>query len=186
MPICRPPLGEPELMLSCCSPFCLLGELGEHGLMPICCSSNGLTISRIILSLVRLFSKRVLIKHFTYFFTFFAFTSIVVLCLTNFFLLFFHFSAAGSGNEAVAEEERRHQTAAVESAIRGQPGLLSAAKSATLGASVLADMDAFFREFDRMSFSSRHAEHFWTFDDVKADFEIFRVPQGGIRFLKAL
>jgi hypothetical protein len=47
-------------------------------------------------------------------------------------------------------------------------------------------MDAFFQEFDRMSFSSRHAEHFWTFDDVKANFEIFRVPQGGIRFLKAL
>jgi hypothetical protein len=64
----------------------------------------------------------------------------------------------------------------VESAIKGQPGLLSAARSAILGASVLADMDAFFREFDRMSFSSRHAEHFWIFDDVKADFEIFRVP----------
>jgi hypothetical protein len=74
----------------------------------------------------------------------------------------------------------------VESAIRGQPGLLSAARSATLGSSVLADMDAFFREFDCTSFSSRHAEHFWTFDDVKADFKIFRVPRGGIRFLKAL
>uniref|UniRef100_A0A2N9FJF3 Uncharacterized protein n=1 Tax=Fagus sylvatica TaxID=28930 RepID=A0A2N9FJF3_FAGSY len=93
---------------------------------------------------------------------------------------------AGSGSETVAEEERRLQTAAVESAVRGQPGLLSAARSATLGSSVLADMDAFFREFDRTSFSSRHAEHFWTFDDVKADFEIFRVPRGGIRFLKAL
>uniref|UniRef100_A0A2N9EY06 Aminotransferase-like plant mobile domain-containing protein n=1 Tax=Fagus sylvatica TaxID=28930 RepID=A0A2N9EY06_FAGSY len=58
---------------------------------------------------------------------------------------------AGSSNEAVAEEERRHQIAGVESAIRGQPGLLSAARSATLGSSVLADMDAFFREFDRMS-----------------------------------
>ena len=64
----------------------------------------------------------------------------------------------------------------MESAVRGQPGLLSAARSATLGSSVLADMDAFFREFDRTSFSSHHAEHFWTFDDVKADFEIFRVP----------
>ena len=85
------------------------------------------------------------IKHFTYLFTFFAFTSIVVLCLTDFFLLFFHFSAVGSGNEAVAEEEeRRHQTTVVESAIRGQPGLLSAARSATLGSPVLADMDAFF------------------------------------------
>uniref|UniRef100_A0A2N9FMP6 Uncharacterized protein n=1 Tax=Fagus sylvatica TaxID=28930 RepID=A0A2N9FMP6_FAGSY len=47
-------------------------------------------------------------------------------------------------------------------------------------------MEAFFREFDRTSFSSRHAEHFWAFDDRKADFEIFRVPQGGIRFLRAL
>ena len=37
-----------------------------------------------------------------------------------------------------------------------------------------------------MSVSSRHAEHFWIFDDVKADFEIFRVPQGGIQFLKVL
>jgi hypothetical protein len=74
----------------------------------------------------------------------------------------------------------------MESAVRGQPGLLSAARSATLGSSVLADMDAFFREFDCTSFSSRHAEHFWTFDDVKVDFEIFRVPRGGIRFLKAL
>uniref|UniRef100_A0A2N9GS51 Aminotransferase-like plant mobile domain-containing protein n=1 Tax=Fagus sylvatica TaxID=28930 RepID=A0A2N9GS51_FAGSY len=93
---------------------------------------------------------------------------------------------AGSGNETVVEEEGRLQTAAVESAIRGQPGLLSATRPATLGSSVLADMDAFFREFDRTSFSSRHAEHFWTFDDVKADFEVFRVPRGGIRFLKAL
>jgi hypothetical protein len=74
----------------------------------------------------------------------------------------------------------------VESAIRGQLGLLSAARSATLGSFVLADMDAFFREFDRMSVSSRHAEHFWIFDDAKADFEDFRVPQGGVWFLKAL
>ena len=74
----------------------------------------------------------------------------------------------------------------MESAIRGQPGLLSAAKSATLGASVLTDIDAFFREFDRTSFNSRHAEHFWIFYDVKADFEIFQVPQGRIRFLKTL
>uniref|UniRef100_A0A2N9FBL7 Aminotransferase-like plant mobile domain-containing protein n=1 Tax=Fagus sylvatica TaxID=28930 RepID=A0A2N9FBL7_FAGSY len=93
---------------------------------------------------------------------------------------------AESGNEAVAEEDRRYQTAAMESATRGQPGLLSATRSATLGASVLVDMDAFFREFDRTSFNSHHAEHFWIFDDVKADFEIFRVPQGGIQFLKAL
>ena len=64
----------------------------------------------------------------------------------------------------------------MEFTVRDQPGLLSAASSATLGSSVLADMDAFFREFDRTSFSSRHAQHFWTFDDVKADFEIFRVP----------
>ena len=47
-------------------------------------------------------------------------------------------------------------------------------------------MDAFFREFDQMSVSSRHAEHFWIFDDAKADFENFRLPQGGVRFLKAL
>uniref|UniRef100_A0A2N9GXU8 Aminotransferase-like plant mobile domain-containing protein n=1 Tax=Fagus sylvatica TaxID=28930 RepID=A0A2N9GXU8_FAGSY len=75
---------------------------------------------------------------------------------------------------------------AVDSAIRGQPGLLSAARPATSRTSVLADMEAFFREFDRTSFSSRHAEHFWIFDNAKADFEIFRAPQGGIRFLKAL
>uniref|UniRef100_A0A2N9FRU8 Aminotransferase-like plant mobile domain-containing protein n=1 Tax=Fagus sylvatica TaxID=28930 RepID=A0A2N9FRU8_FAGSY len=93
---------------------------------------------------------------------------------------------AGSGNEAVAEEERIHQSAAVESTIRGQPELVFAARPAISRTSVLADMDAFFREFDRTSFSSCHAEHFWTFDDRKADFEIFRVPQGGIRFLKAL
>jgi hypothetical protein len=74
----------------------------------------------------------------------------------------------------------------VESAVRGQPGLLSAARLATPRTSVLADMEAFFREFDRTSFSSRHAEHFWIFDNVNDDFEIFRVPQGGIQFLKAL
>ena len=74
----------------------------------------------------------------------------------------------------------------MESAIRGQPGLLSATKSATLGSSVLAEMDAFFQEFDYVSVSSRHAEHFWIFDDAKDDFEGFQVPQGGIRFLKAL
>ena len=74
----------------------------------------------------------------------------------------------------------------MESPIRGQPELLSAARPVTLGSSVLADMDAFFREFDHTSFSSRHVKHFWTFDDVKADFENFRVPRGGVRFLKAL
>ena len=74
----------------------------------------------------------------------------------------------------------------MESAIRGQPGLLSAARSATLGSSVLADMDVFFREFDQMSVSSRHAKHFWIFNDAKADFKNFRVPQRGVRFLKAL
>ena len=74
----------------------------------------------------------------------------------------------------------------MESTIRGQLGLLSAARPATSRTSVLADMEAFFREFDRTSFSSRHAEHFWIFDNAKVDFEIFRVPQEGIRFLKAL
>uniref|UniRef100_A0A2N9FF49 Uncharacterized protein n=1 Tax=Fagus sylvatica TaxID=28930 RepID=A0A2N9FF49_FAGSY len=57
-------------------------------------------------------------------------------------------SLVGSGNEAVTEEERRHQAVVVESAIRGQQSLLSAARSATLGSSVLVDMDAFFQEFD--------------------------------------
>uniref|UniRef100_A0A2N9GDJ0 Uncharacterized protein n=1 Tax=Fagus sylvatica TaxID=28930 RepID=A0A2N9GDJ0_FAGSY len=70
--------------------------------------------------------------------------------------------------------------------VRGQPGPMSAARPVTSRTSVLADMDAFFREFERTSFSSRHAEHFWTFDDAKADFEVFRVPRGGIRFLQAL
>ncbi len=37
-----------------------------------------------------------------------------------------------------------------------------------------------------MSVSSHHVEHFWIFDDAKADFEDFQVPQGGVRFLKAL
>uniref|UniRef100_A0A2N9HCZ5 Uncharacterized protein n=1 Tax=Fagus sylvatica TaxID=28930 RepID=A0A2N9HCZ5_FAGSY len=85
-----------------------------------------------------------------------------------------------------AEEEGMHQSAAVESAIRGQPGLLSATRPATSRTSVLADMEAFFREFDRTSFSSRHAEHFWIFDDAKADFEVFRVPRGGIPVLESL
>uniref|UniRef100_A0A2N9G7L6 Aminotransferase-like plant mobile domain-containing protein n=1 Tax=Fagus sylvatica TaxID=28930 RepID=A0A2N9G7L6_FAGSY len=91
---------------------------------------------------------------------------------------------AGSGNEVVAEEEIIHQSAAVESAIRGHPELVPAARPVLPRTSVLADMDAFFREFDRTSFSSRHAEHFWTFDDRKADFEIFRVPQGGSSVLE--
>ena len=55
----------------------------------------------------------------------------------------------------------------------GQSGLLSATRYATLGSPVLAEMDAFFWEFDRVSVSSRHAEHFWIFDDVKDDFEGF-------------
>ena len=92
-------------------------------------------------------------------------------CLVDSFLFSFIFSTAGSGNEAVTEEERRHQIVAVESAIRGQPGLQSATRFATLESSVLAEMDAFFREFDHASVSSRHTEHFWIFDDVKADFE---------------
>jgi hypothetical protein len=74
----------------------------------------------------------------------------------------------------------------VESAARGQSGLLSATRSATLGSSVLAEMDAFSREFDRMSVSFRHVEHFWIFDDIKVEFHGFRVPRGGVRFLEAL
>jgi hypothetical protein len=74
----------------------------------------------------------------------------------------------------------------MESATMGQPGLLSATRFATLGSAVLVEMDAFFREFDQMSVSSRHTEHFWIFDDAKVDFHSFRVPQGGVRFLKAL
>uniref|UniRef100_A0A2N9GRE2 Uncharacterized protein n=1 Tax=Fagus sylvatica TaxID=28930 RepID=A0A2N9GRE2_FAGSY len=68
----------------------------------------------------------------------------------------------------------------------GQSGLLSATRSATLGSSVLAEMDAFFREFDQMSVSSRHVEHFWIFDDVKVEFHGFQVPRGGVRFLEAM
>uniref|UniRef100_A0A2N9I478 Uncharacterized protein n=1 Tax=Fagus sylvatica TaxID=28930 RepID=A0A2N9I478_FAGSY len=64
---------------------------------------------------------------------------------------------AGSGNETVAEEERRLQTAAVESAIRGQPGLLSAARQQ------------------------------WSLPlEVSQGCYLLPVPQGGIRFLKAL
>ena len=65
----------------------------------------------------------------------------------------------------------------------GQPWLLSATKSATLGSSVLSEMDAFFQEFDRMLASSRYAKHFWIFDDVKVEFHGFRVPRGGVWFL---
>ena len=68
----------------------------------------------------------------------------------------------------------------------GQPGLLSTTKSATLGSSVLTKMDAFFQEFNQMSVSSRHAEHFWILDDVKVEFQGFQVPRGGVRFLEAL
>uniref|UniRef100_A0A2N9GIR2 Aminotransferase-like plant mobile domain-containing protein n=1 Tax=Fagus sylvatica TaxID=28930 RepID=A0A2N9GIR2_FAGSY len=53
---------------------------------------------------------------------------------------------AGSGNEVVAEEEIIHQSAAVESAIRGHPELVPAARPVLPRTSVLADMDAFFRE----------------------------------------
>uniref|UniRef100_A0A2N9FSE6 Uncharacterized protein n=1 Tax=Fagus sylvatica TaxID=28930 RepID=A0A2N9FSE6_FAGSY len=100
-----------------------------------------------------------------------------------------HVAGAQAADIEVTAPETAHTSptrTVVESTSKGHPGLLFAARSATLGSSVLAEMDAFFREFDRTSFSSRHAEHFWTFDDVKANFEIFRVPQGGIRFLKTL
>ena len=65
----------------------------------------------------------------------------------------------------------------------GQPGLLSATKSATLRSFVLAEIDAFFQEFDRMSVSSRHAEYFFIFNDVKVEFHGFQVPRGGVWFL---
>ena len=74
----------------------------------------------------------------------------------------------------------------MESAATGQLGALSTTRSATLGSSVLAKMNAFFQEFDRMSINSRHAEHFWVFDNVNVEFHGFRVPRGGVRFLKAL
>uniref|UniRef100_A0A2N9G8W5 Aminotransferase-like plant mobile domain-containing protein n=1 Tax=Fagus sylvatica TaxID=28930 RepID=A0A2N9G8W5_FAGSY len=78
------------------------------------------------------------------------------------------FMNLGAVVELLIEEEGRPQAAAVEFAVRGQPGLLSAARPATSRTSVLADMDAFFREFELLTF------------------EVFRVPRGGIRFLKAL
>jgi hypothetical protein len=93
---------------------------------------------------VRLFSKGVLVSISLTYLPSLPSLLYCCACLTEFFPLFFHFFAAGSSNEAVAEEGRRHQTAAVESATRGQPGLLSAARSTTLGSSVLAKMDAFF------------------------------------------
>ena len=74
----------------------------------------------------------------------------------------------------------------MESTAKGQPGLLSATRSATLGSSVLTEMDAFFQEFDQMSVSSRHAKHFWIFYDVKVEFQGFRVPREGVRLLEAL
>jgi hypothetical protein len=42
----------------------------------------------------------------------------------------------------------------------GQPGLLSTTKSVTLGSSVLAEMNAFFREFNRVSVGFCHAKYF--------------------------
>uniref|UniRef100_A0A2N9H6V3 Aminotransferase-like plant mobile domain-containing protein n=1 Tax=Fagus sylvatica TaxID=28930 RepID=A0A2N9H6V3_FAGSY len=69
-------------------------------------------------------------------------------------------TAAESSNEAVAEEGGWHQIAAVESATMGQPGLLSTTRSTTLGSSI--------------------------FDDAKVEFHGFRVPRGGVQFLKAL
>jgi hypothetical protein len=74
----------------------------------------------------------------------------------------------------------------VESAATGQSGVLSSTRFTTLGSSVLAEINAFFREFDWMSVSSRHAEHFLVFDDVKVEFHGFRVSRGGFRFLEAL
>uniref|UniRef100_A0A2N9EZL5 Uncharacterized protein n=1 Tax=Fagus sylvatica TaxID=28930 RepID=A0A2N9EZL5_FAGSY len=77
-----------------------------------------------------------------------------------------------AGSETVAEEERRLQTAAVESAVRGSARVVVCCQVCHTRISVLADMDAFFREFDRTSWSVlRHAEYFWIFDDVKADFD---------------
>uniref|UniRef100_A0A2N9GH14 Aminotransferase-like plant mobile domain-containing protein n=1 Tax=Fagus sylvatica TaxID=28930 RepID=A0A2N9GH14_FAGSY len=67
---------------------------------------------------------------------------------------------AGSGNEVVAEEEIIHQSAAVESAIRGS---LIAHHSVPVMPST-----------------------FGLLMIGRPDFEIFRVPQGGVRFLKAL
>uniref|UniRef100_A0A2N9GE40 Aminotransferase-like plant mobile domain-containing protein n=1 Tax=Fagus sylvatica TaxID=28930 RepID=A0A2N9GE40_FAGSY len=67
---------------------------------------------------------------------------------------------AGSGNEVVAEEEIIHQSAAVESAIRGS---LIAHHSVPVMPST-----------------------FGLLMIGRPDFEIFRVPQGGVRFLRAL
>ena len=75
------------------------------------------------------------IKHFTYLFTFLAFTSIVVLCLANFSFLFLHFFLQLKAAMKLLQKRKGY---------RGQPGLLSAARPATLRTSVLADMEAFF------------------------------------------
>ena len=74
----------------------------------------------------------------------------------------------------------------MESAATSQSGVLSSTRFTTLGSSILAEIDAFFREFDWMSVSARHAEHFLVFDDVKVEFHGFRVSRGGVWFLEAL
>jgi hypothetical protein len=71
----------------------------------------------------------------------------------------------------------------MEFATTGQPGASSFTRSAALESSLLAEMDAFFREFNRMSVNSCHADHFWVFEDVKVEFHGFWVPRGGVRFL---
>ncbi len=74
----------------------------------------------------------------------------------------------------------------MESTATGRPRASFATRLAVLGSSVLAEMDAFFREFDRMSVISCHAEHFWVFEDVKVEFYGFWVPRGGVRLLEAM
>jgi hypothetical protein len=88
------------------------------------------------------------IKHFTYLFTFFAFTFIVVLCLADFSFFSFIFLQLEAAMKLLQRKEegiRLQQWSLPSGVSQG----LSAARSATLGSSVLADMDAFFREFDR-------------------------------------
>lgn len=74
----------------------------------------------------------------------------------------------------------------MESAAIGRPRASFATRLAILGSSVLAEMDAFFRDFYWMSVISCHAEHFWVFEDVKVEFYGFRVPRGGVQLLEAM
>ena len=67
-----------------------------------------------------------------------------------------------------------------------QPPFASLERLGVQISTVPAEILDFFREFDRVTVSQYHPQHFWVFDKAEVDFYGYLVPRDGVQFLEAM